>query len=227
MSRYDLVLFDLDDTLFDFGRAEAQAMQGAFREAGLPLTARVEEAYGRINRALWLEVERGGLQVGELKYLRFRLLFEELGWKEDSRAFSRLFIEWLGRGVFPLPGAEETCRELAAKARLVLVTNGIAEVQRARIGNSALAPLLHGLVVSEDVGLGKPHAPIFERALELGGRPERSRVLMVGDSLASDIRGGADFGIDTCWYNPRALPNPGAVRPTHEVRGLPELLALV
>ena len=220
---YELVFLDLDGTVLDFARAEREALAGLFSGHGLALDGRTKEAYERVNRALWAALERGETTIGELKVERFRRLFAETGIGEDAERWSADYIDRLSRGIFPIEGAEETCAYLAGKYRLVAISNGIAAVQRLRVANSFLARHVDLLIVSEEAGCAKPDPAIFEYASREAGFHDKARMVMVGDSLASDIQGAVNFGIDSCWTNLEgARPAPGIV-PTCEVRTLAEL----
>ncbi len=223
MKRYELVFIDLDETLLDFKRAEREALELSFAGRGLAAGERVVLEYEEINRTVWAALERGEIDQESLKVERFRLLFGRMGLGLDPAAFSADYLRELGKGAYPLPGAVETCAWLAERYTLVAVTNGIGEVQRARLAASPIGTLLDAVAISGEAGCSKPDPGIFEYACGLAGMHERERMIMVGDSLASDMRGGANFGIDTCWYNPDGAPNPSGPRPTHEIRGLGEL----
>lgn len=227
MKDYQVVFLDLDDTLLAFRPAEDQAMAESFRAFGLALDPPTVEAYEAINRELWARLERGEIGTGFLKHERFRLLFAQSHPHIDPVAFSETFIAWLGRGIFPLPGAVELCARLSARCRLVVLSNGIKDVQVPRIANSPLAPYIESLVVSEEAGVGKPDPGIFEYASRVLGFYDKAAMLIVGDSLASDIQGGANFGIDTCWYNPGHRRSPSGPRPTYEVDSLAALARLL
>lgn len=122
-----------------------------------------------------------------------------------------------------MPGAGDLIRELAKDFGLVLATNGIADVQHRRIKASGLEPSFRGLVISDEIGVAKPHPDFFHVVFSTMGQPCRSEVLMVGDSLSSDISGGEAFGIDTCWFNPKGRSNDASVRPTYEIQELHEV----
>ena len=241
MKPYELLLLDADETLFDFRRAEAFALEKAFAERGLAATPETVARYDAINKEIWRRLERGEIDQARLKVERFALFFAEAGISLDAADFSELYLEWLGRGSFLLPGAEELCAYLAAKYRLAIVTNGIAKVQRPRFEASPIRRHFGAIVISEEVGAAKPQPEIFERACEAMGVFDKSKVLMIGDSLSSDIAGGAAYGIDTCWLNPggAAIGAAGAgapakteapaktLAPTYMVRDLAELRALL
>lgn len=234
MKTYELLLLDADETLFDFRRAEAFALERAFAERGLAASPETVACYDAINKEIWRRFERGEIDQATLKVERFALLFADLGVGLDPADFSERYLAWLGRGAFLLPGAEELCAYLAAKYRLAIVTNGIAKVQRPRFEASPIRRHFGAIVISEEVGAAKPQPAIFERACEAMGVFDKSKVLMIGDSLSSDIAGGAAFGVDTCWLNPSGASAGGAPAaaaggpaPTYVVRDLAELKALL
>ena len=220
---YDTVLIDADDTLFDYPRAEEQAFSRTCERFGLADSPELRAAYREINREQWRRLERGETDQETLRTERFRLLFQRTGDDADAEAVGRAYVEELSAGAYLLPGAQEICAYLAERCVLVLVTNGLREVQRSRLALSPIRDRFTALVISEEAGASKPDPRIFEYACELLGMPDRSRMIMIGDSLESDIRGGVSFGIDTCWFNPAGLPNPTEWRPTYVIRDLEEL----
>jgi YjjG family noncanonical pyrimidine nucleotidase len=223
MELYDLVFIDADETLFDFRKAERHALRQSFELFELEYSDDALLAYEAINSAIWKRLEKGELDQERLKVERFELLFDTLDADADPAAFSTTYLDWLGKGSFLLPGALETCGYLAGKYRLAMVTNGIKEVQRARIGASPIAAHFAALVISEEAGSSKPDPAIFDYACGLLGNHDKGKMIMIGDSLSSDIRGGINFGIDTCWFNPSVAPNPTELKPTYEIRSLEEL----
>ncbi len=220
---YDTVFLDADDTLFDYPRAEDRAFSRTCARFGLADTPELRDSYRRINREQWRLLERGGTDQATLRIERFRLLFEETGDRLDPAAVGGAYVEELSQGADLLPGAREICVYLAERYLLAIVTNGLADVQRSRLALSGLGDLVADLVISEEAGFSKPDPRIFEYACGRIGRTDRGRMVMVGDSLESDIRGGAAFGIDTCWYNPRGLERPAEPNPTYEIRDLEDL----
>lgn len=224
---YTLILIDADDTLFDFSLTERIAVEKTFRgmDAGVPYDELVAE-YHRINKILWKEVELGTMDTKRLRSERFRRLFDGLGLPYSPVEYGERYIGYLSEGITLLEGAEELCRSWSARCPLVIVTNGIADVQRARIEHSALRPYISGLIISEEVGASKPDARMFEAAFASVGRTDKENVVMIGDSLTSDIQGGMNFGIDTCWYNPKGMPNTLEKEPTYQVKALNELKAI-
>jgi 2-haloacid dehalogenase len=224
--RYTWLLFDADGTLFDYDRAEATALLRTFRELGCSYEARYAEVYRQINGEIWREFEQGKISQHRLRTRRFELLFEDIGVHCDAKVFSTRYLLHLAEGTDLIEGAEEVVRRLHGKAGLVLITNGIADVQRPRFASSGLRDYFADIVISEEVGASKPDPRIFDSAFQAMGWPKKEEVLIVGDSLTSDVKGGNNYGIDACWFNPRQDPCAVDVKIRFEIRELRELLTL-
>ncbi len=186
----------------------------------------MHRAFHAINLRLWHELERGTITSRELRVRRFAELAHALGVDLDAPAVGARYLEHLGDEPALLDGAEAVVDTLARDHHVAIATNGITAVQRSRVGASPIRHHVRALVISDEVGAAKPAAAFFEALFAAIGQPAREEVLMVGDSLSSDIRGGAEFGLDTVWYNPAGQPNPSGIRPTHEIRDLAELVEL-
>ncbi|MGO4109974.1 YjjG family noncanonical pyrimidine nucleotidase [Paenibacillus sp. YAF4_2] len=226
---YDVILFDADDTLFDYKKAEDHALTSVFEEFGIqsPDTDFVA-LYRTINQELWNDFEKGAVSLAELRVERFSRLFAGTAFTIGADEFSDRYLNYLGEGAFLLDGAVELVEELRSKVRLAIITNGIREVQLSRFAKAGVDHYFEHIIVSEDTGFQKPHLGIFEYTWnKLGGVIDPSRVLIVGDSLTSDIQGGLNSGIDTCWYNPHNKPNPTPVKPKFEIKQLSEVLNLL
>lgn len=232
--RYDIVFLDADETLFDFSKAEGFALREAFAQRGIEASDQAVAEYDRINKGLWRAFERGETTQEKLKTERFRILFAGMGLDLDAEEFGYDYLELLSRGSFLFDGAEELCACLSGKHRLVLLTNGIARVQRPRFEASPILKYFEAVVISEEAGASKPDPAIFLHACALLGIPspgpaEKSRMIIVGDSPSSDIKGGIGFGIDTCWANLRGLDdaegrNAGAKHVIHALEELKTIL---
>jgi 2-haloacid dehalogenase len=223
--KYTWLLFDADDTLFDFPRAEANALKWTLEQAGLPFQAEFFGLYSRFNQQVWQEFERGEVTALELRVKRFRLFFDETRLTADPQAISPLYLRNLALETDLLPGAEEVVRTLQGGYRLGLVTNGLKDVQRPRLENSALSDCFEKVCISEEVGAAKPSRAYFDAVFREIGQPPKESVLLIGDSLTSDMRGGVDYGIDTCWYNPKGKTTELAV--TYQISQLKELLNIL
>ena len=224
--KYTWLLLDADGTLFDFDQAEATALADTFAELRLALTPEHAALYRRFNQQVWREFEQGLTTAAALRTRRFALLFETIGIATDLDHFSDRYLHHLANQPQLIDGALDVVAELHQRCRLAIITNGLQAVQRPRLTRSALHAYIDALIVSEEVGAAKPGQMIFDAAFERMGQPGKAEVMIVGDSLSSDIRGGYDYGIDTCWYNPGAKPLEGLARPTYEIRRLTELLEL-
>ena len=227
MPRYDYVLFDADNTLFDFDRAEENALHVTLAQFGLPVTEEAKGAYLSVNRALWARFDRGEVTREWLVVERFAQLLRALGRPGDPAAMNHAYLTHLGEGAFLLPGAEALCRALASRCTLAIVTNGVAMAQRARFARSPLRDVVPWIFISEEVGASKPSPDFFAPVLRALGEPDRSRVLMVGDNLLTDIQGGILAGLDTAWFNPKHLPGDPAISPTWEADNFPALQDLI
>lgn len=223
MRRYDLLLADADGTLFDFDRAEDAAFASACAAMGLASGEEATAQYKRVNADCWRRFERGEITQETLRTLRFSRYLEESGLSADAIAMADAFVEALSKRADLLPGAEAFLREAASRVPVVLVTNGIAYVQRSRLACSPFLRHLRGVVISGEVGCAKPDPRIFRIALEIGGAPA-SRALMLGDELRSDVAGARAANVASCWFNPTGRKNDTPHRPDYEIKSLEEAL---
>ena len=224
---YTTVLFDLDHTLLDSDSSEALAFESALRGIGIDEPGLHFGDYDRINRALWAAVERNEVQPARVRTLRFEQLLATINHDADAFELADEFAAGLGRHGDLYPGALEMLDALAANASLALVTNGLSDVQRARVERLGIARYFDAVVISAEVGVSKPSTAIFDVAFDLLGSPPRDGALMVGDSLTSDIQGGVNYGIATCWYNPHARERVAGSRVDHEIESLGRLVDVV
>lgn len=227
MNSYAWLILDADGTLLDFQRAEAAALGKTLIQMGLQSPGNFSDTYHAINDSLWREFEAGILCAHEVRTQRFMRVFEELGIAGDSNAFSEAFLKNVIHESTFIDGAESLLARLEKRVGLVLLTNGFADVQRSRIARLELADAFDHVIISEEVGVAKPDRAIFEIAFERMGRPDKAHVLIIGDSLSSDIQGGLNYGIDTCWFNPDQRVNTTRVKPTYEIGHLNDVAELL
>lgn len=226
--RYDIILFDADDTLFDFKKTEEFALEDALKKAGIAYDKDFHlREYKEVNSRIWKEFEEGKIGLKELKTERFRRYFSRIEVDMDHLYFADIYMDSLGDGSFLLEGAKELIEDLVPHTRLAIITNGLSKVQDKRIRGSVISHHFETIVVSEEVEVAKPSPEIFTLTLEEMGVERDASILMVGDSLASDIQGGINYGIDTCWYNPQSKKNRGSIRPTYEITSLEELRDII
>lgn len=224
---YEVVLFDLDHTLFDFDESERFAFaqmvdvaEGAFGPDDFA-------TYRQLNARLWKQVERGEILAGDVRKRRTAQFCEQLGIEADQDQMTQAFIDGLGAGGELFPGAVDVLEQLHSKVTMGLATNGISVVQRTKMARLGVDRYFDAVVISDEVGVAKPDPAFFDLLLGQLDDPERDGVLMVGDSLGSDMQGGINAGISTCWYNPGGDPVSGELQPTFEISHLTEVLELV
>jgi len=228
--RYGTVLFDLDHTIFDFDSSELAAFAAAMSLLGLAEATPHFATYQTLNHAMWAAAERGEMRSTDIRNLRFQRLVEQLDVPADEVLIGNVsdtFVSGLGTHGDLFPHARAVLETLAGCVRLGLISNGLGEVVHARLDRLGIRGLFDTVVVSSEAGVSKPNPRIFEIALTQLGDPPRESVLMVGDSLSSDVAGGQAAGIDTCWYNPASRPLGEAPPPTHQVATLSEIVGVV
>ncbi len=237
--KYELVLIDLDDTLFDYSKTEDSAFRKTFEKMGFFQVNQIEKEkmeenyekirkqYKEVNLQLWKDLEKGKIDKDKLKVLRFEKIIKEFGLEYDSVEVSEWYLKKLREGVFPFTVTEKLCEYLHSKYKVGIITNGIKEVQYSRIKNSSIAKYIDKLVISEEVGVNKPDKKIFEYAMEYLGTSDKKLAIMVGDSLMADIKGGQNAGIDTCWINLKNIINDTGIIPKYEVKKLEELFEIL
>jgi 2-haloacid dehalogenase len=219
--------FDADGTLFDYDRAESTALKSTFESLDLRFEGDYLDTYQRINRELWQALEQREITPDVLRVRRFEQLLEAVQLSGSADKMSTAYIEQLALCAELMDGAYEVLGALQASCKFAIVTNGLQAVQRSRLACSTIKEFISELIISEEVGAAKPQTAFFDAAFARTGHPAKSDVLIIGDSLTSDIRGGVDYGIDTCWYNPKAEARPAGLPITYEIRHLRELLDLI
>jgi len=221
------IFFDLDDTLLDFRRAEAESLRRTLPAFGVDPAPAILERYHEINAAQWRLLEEGALTREQVLLRRYELLFAELEMDCDPAAVCGLYERNLAFGHWFIPGAEELLETLAPRYDLYLATNGTAAVQHARLDSAGIRRYFKGVFISEEVGADKPSPEYFCRCMDAIPGFDPAAAIVVGDSLTSDIRGGQNAGIRTCWFNPKGKSVRPDIRPDCTIRALSELPALL
>lgn len=219
---YSVLFADADNTLFDFTRAQAHAFRACMRTLGVEPDEAMIRRYSHINDTLWKAFERGETTQDRLRVDRFAQLLGECGLPGDAAQVAQTYTQMLAQCAFLMPDALAFVQRVSARVPVYLVTNGLADVQRGRLARSAIAPYIRDIVISQEVGAQKPDPRMLRAALARAGHPDPRTVLMLGDSLSSDIQGAINAGIDSCYLNPEGLALPAAPTPTYQVRTLPE-----
>ncbi len=221
------LLLDLDDTILDFHKAERRALTKTLESFGLTVTDEVRQLYSRINRGYWEALERKEVTREALLTGRFRSLFEALGMTVDAAAVAKTYENNLSQGHEFFPGAEEALQSLYGKYPMYIVSNGTKRVQDGRLDSAGIRKYFDGIFISQDLGADKPDKAFFDACFAQIPGFNREKAMIVGDSLSSDIAGGKNAGIRTCWVNVRNLPMPEENKPDHTIGSLAELEALL
>ncbi|HEY5560373.1 MAG TPA: YjjG family noncanonical pyrimidine nucleotidase [Clostridiaceae bacterium] len=229
MKKYELVLFDIDGTLLDFEKAEKVGMKETLIRFGLRNDDEVLDSYNEINISHWKMFEVGELSLGNLLIKRHVALFERYGIQQDAAKFNDYYESRLKNCGYLVEHALDILDYVKTKScKIAIITNGIYETQINRITISSLNEYFQHVYISEKIGYRKPQKEIFEHILkDIGGGIKKENVLIVGDSLTSDIKGGNNFGIDTCWVNPKKLENHLNIKVDYEIQSLLELKEII
>lgn len=226
--KYEIIIFDADETLFDFKKSERDAFKNAMLEFDIEYDENHHlKIYQGINTAIWKEFEEGLITQDKLKVERFKRLSDALNTRFDEVEFAKSYMKHLANASFLYEDSIELVESLHKDYKLTIVTNGLKTVQDKRIRKSVIAKYFEDIVISEEVKLAKPDSRIFEHTLNNIKQTDKSKVLVVGDSLTSDIQGGINFGVDTCWFNPHKIENKTGIKPTYDINNLMELKAIL
>ena len=224
---YSIALFDADNTLLDFTRAEHDALCLCLGARGLSNDGDTVALYSAINDGHWKRLERGETTRARLKVERFADFFGAVGYRGDPAAMARDYEATLARQTHLLDGALSLIQSLHGKCRLFIVTNGLTSVQKSRFGGCALAPYFERCFISEEMGCAKPEKRFFDLVAAAIPGFDRGSALVIGDSLSSDIQGGVNAGLHTCWFNPTGKTPPVDLPITYTVRNLSEIPAIL
>lgn len=224
---YRAILIDLDDTILDFGTAEHVAIAKTFRDIGLEPTAELLRRYSEINLSQWEAFERGEITRDTVLIRRFELLFRELGLSAEAQRVEDIYRGYLGIGHYFVDGAVELLEYLAPRYDLYLASNGVAATQYSRLESAQISRFFKDIFISEVTGHHKPEKAYFDYCFAHIPNFSCETTLMIGDSLTSDILGGKNAGIATCWFNRDRRPGRADIVPDYEVNCLKELKELL
>ena len=227
---YDHLLLDADGTLFDFLAAERWAIGRLLELLGKEPLAETMALYSHLNHQTWLAFEKGELSMEQLKTERFRRFFDHINMNVDPSKASNLYSQFLGQTHHLYPDALDALKQIQSMGiPMSMITNGITVVQKGRIEASKIGPFFTHIIISEEIGAQKPDPRYFEKTLSIikEANDPCSACLVIGDSLSSDIKGGIDSNLDTCWVNRNQETLPADLRPTYEISDLSQLPPLI
>ena len=221
------VFIDLDDTLFDFHKAEAIALSEMLGHFGVSITPELSERYSVINKSQWELLEKKEKTRDEVLLDRFKIFFSEIGKDIDAKKAREIYEYRLGSGHFFIEGAEELLKSLFPKYDLYLASNGTEAVQVRRIASSGISKYFKEIFISQAVGFDKPSKEYFDACFSKIKDFCREETVIIGDSVSSDILGGKNAGIITCLFNPREKENKTDIIPDFEIKSLAQIPALL
>ena len=223
----DTILFDLDNTLLDFSKAEKEALSNALKKLDIVPTKEVIALFSQINQEQWRLLEQKKITREQVKQGRFSLLFQRLGLSRSPQEAARIYESALSMEHPLMDGAWALLSRLFGQYRLYAVTNGTASVQKSRLKASGIEPYFQDVFISEEIGVNKPDALYFSRCFAQIPSFLPAQAVIVGDSLTSDIQGGKNAGIRTIWFHPDSQPGRPDIVPDYEIRKLSELPSLL
>ena len=223
--KYPYLLFDADDTLFDFPKASSHAFSAMCQKNRIPDSVEIYQLYHDINLVLWEAFDRGEITKEFLTLERYVRFLKALELDRDPAQCNRDYLEVLGRTVYPLPYAEEVCRELVRRGhKLYIVTNAVASVQRSRLAVCPFGDVFTDAFISEEAGAPKPQKAYYDYVRRQVPNITPENTLVVGDSLSTDIRGANNAGLPCCWFNPGGKAAPEDLRIDYAITDLRQLL---
>lgn len=221
--RYNWVLFDADETLFSFN--SYLGLTAMLKRYGIDFTREDYDAFQAVNKLLWVAYQNNEITAEDIQMRRFAKLAEQTG-VHQIQLNQELMAE-MAKVSKPLDGVMEMLETLYPEVKMGIITNGFTELQQQRLQNTQTEKFFEIVVVSEQIGVAKPDRKVFDYAFSQMDELDKTKILMVGDTLASDILGGYNSGIDTCWFNHANLVNDTKIQPTYEIKDIHELVGIV
>ncbi|MGN0385064.1 MAG: YjjG family noncanonical pyrimidine nucleotidase [Lachnospiraceae bacterium] len=231
--RYKVILWDVDNTLLDFPYSQEYALKKCLSEIGVEADKAMVERYSAINDSWWKRLELGEVTKKELISGRFHDLFSEYGINcEDMELFCSHYQIYLGSIYRYIENSPEVLKSLKGICRQYAVTNGVTWTQLNKMKLAGLLEILDGVFISEEIGAPKPQKEFFDGVFAgieevAKGEVKKEEILIVGDSLSSDIKGGNNAGIATCFYNPDRKKYDTDLRIDWEISSLKEVKEIV
>jgi len=225
---YNCVLLDFDETLVSFRQSEAHSITKVYNKYNIPATQDNIDFYHTENEKLWRDFEKGRIKKKDIEKNRFRKVVEKFGLHNVSgEQMNRDYVNYLKNSAILFDGAIEFLEDIEDAVTIAIVTNGIEAVQQNRLKLSRVIDFADGVFTSEKSGYNKPDKRIFLNALKTLGIENYKKVLVVGDNLNSDIKGGINAGLDTCWVNFENAENTTNIKPTYTALDYTQLKTII
>jgi 2-haloacid dehalogenase len=220
---YNILLFDLDDTLLDFATNETDSLNKLLQQHGYTFSDEWFQVYNSVNKQLWAEYESGNIVLGDVLNARFSETMLKLGKVVDGIEWENEYRELLSNGCQLIEGALEVCQSLSISHRLFVITNGITQTQLKRLKLSGLYEFFEDVFDSQSIGFQKPSTEFFDYVMSNINGFNKREALIIGDSLNTDIKGGLLSEIDTCWMNRTSQKCSAEIQSTYTITSLREL----
>ncbi len=221
MNKYEWLLFDVDNTLLDFSKASKESLFKTFLDHNMVCTEDIYKTYKVENAKVWIDFEDKKIDTETLKKIRFAGFFDLMGiTKLDPFEFNTAYIKNMVAVSEAYTGAVELIKKVSDNHIVSIITNGLKEAQRPRLAHVGMIELFDSIVVSDEIGVAKPDVRFFEYTYNsIPNPPDKSKILVIGDNLMSDILGGQNFGVDTCWISHKK-ENPSQIKPTFNINSV-------
>lgn len=226
MKKYTTLYFDLDNTLLDFTATEKSAITGLLKLHNLPVSDEIIKKYSEINQSWWERFERGEIKKEEIFSGRFKSFLDFYGLSGNPQQMALDYFELLAAGHHTIDSADKVLEYIKTKGYTVCITtNGVSRTQYRRIDECGLKQYFDYVFVSEDAGHQKPEREYFDYVMKNTPEKDKSKILVIGDSQSSDILGGINFGVDTCWLNVKNQKN--IHNSTYEIKNIADIMHIL
>lgn len=224
MNNYTTILWDVDGTLLDFVYSQRYAFTKCLKTVGVAATEEMLTRYSQINDSYWKRLELGEITKAELLTGRFTSFFEEYEMEGiDVEAFRKEYQEALGSVYSYIDDSLTLCKALQGHVKQYVITNGVTWTQKNKLKLAGFMEVMERIFISEEIGTPKPQKEFFDYVMKHVDEKDKKKILIVGDSLSSDIKGGVQYGIPTCWYRPEGTENPTDLQPDYEISDLQQI----
>lgn len=227
MKKYNTILFDIDDTIIDFDKDQRIAFYNAMKQIGYECDDEMYESYNEINLGLWSLLDQGKTTLQKLFIERFEIFFDKYKINANPQEFNKILTLCFQKTGTAIDGAKDVLEKLKDDFEIVAITNGPKDQQYHRIENAGFTKYFSNIFVSEEIGYNKPDIKYYEVVLNSIKNKDKTKMLIIGDSINSDIQGGINIGVETCWYNVHNIKNTTNIKPKYEISKIDEILKVV